>query len=153
MIVNTYRILHTLIPLLTDCALGCLLIFTFIWRLDATVGWHITTRSRVERQGKSLIPKIFWVFHLIIWQILFPDLLQYLIPWARVGEATSAADDSKISAELWIWLEEQVKDIWSMYFFILFLFLHFEGYISNIANHTNLKSFPVRSYTAISLSL
>jgi len=36
---------------------------------------------------------------------------KYLIPWARVGEATSAANDAKASAELWTWLEEQVKDI------------------------------------------
>jgi len=33
---------------------------------------------------------------------------KYLIPWARVGEATPAANDS---AELWTWLEEQVKDV------------------------------------------
>jgi len=36
---------------------------------------------------------------------------KYLIPWARVGEATPTANDSKQSAELWTWLEEQVKDI------------------------------------------
>jgi len=36
---------------------------------------------------------------------------KYLIPWARVGEATSVANDPKQSAELWTWLEEQVKDI------------------------------------------
>lgn len=43
--------------------------------------------------------------------MLFSALLQYLIPWAREGEATSFANDSKLSAELWTWLEEQVKDI------------------------------------------
>ncbi|KAF8815943.1 NAD(P)-binding protein [Phlegmacium glaucopus] len=36
---------------------------------------------------------------------------KYLIPWARVGQATSVANDPKLSAELWTWLEEQVKDI------------------------------------------
>ncbi|KAF8799006.1 NAD(P)-binding protein [Phlegmacium glaucopus] len=36
---------------------------------------------------------------------------KYLIPWARVGEATSIANDPKLSGELWTWLEEQVKDI------------------------------------------
>ena len=53
------------------------------------------------------------MFYLIIWCILFPDLLQYLIPWARVGEASSTANDPKQSAELWNWLEDQVKDIWA----------------------------------------
>jgi len=36
---------------------------------------------------------------------------KYLIPWARVGEPSSVANDPKLSAELWTWLEEQVKDI------------------------------------------
>jgi len=36
---------------------------------------------------------------------------KYLIPWARVGQATSAANDAKASEELWVWLEEQVKDV------------------------------------------
>jgi len=36
---------------------------------------------------------------------------KYVIPWARVREATPAANDAKQSAELWTWLEEQVKDI------------------------------------------
>jgi len=36
---------------------------------------------------------------------------KYLIPWARLGEAASITNDSKLSAELWTWLEEQVKDI------------------------------------------
>ena len=59
MIVNTYQIiLHTLIPLLTSYALGCRPIFTFVWRFDAIVGWYITSRSRVERKGKSLVPKV-----------------------------------------------------------------------------------------------
>ena len=39
------------------------------------------------------------------------SLLQYLIPWAHVGEATPAANDLEKSSELWTWLEEQVKDI------------------------------------------
>ena len=50
MIVNTY--FHTLIPSLTDYTLGCRPISTFIWCFDAIVGWYITSRSRVERQGK-----------------------------------------------------------------------------------------------------
>ena len=111
MSVNTYHILHTPFLSLMDYALGCYSIFNPIWRLDAIVGWHITSRSRVERQGKffnsknklSVLPN-----HLTH---TLPDLLQYLIPWARVGEATSAANDAKQSAELWTWLEEQVKDI------------------------------------------
>jgi len=36
---------------------------------------------------------------------------KYLIPWARVGQASSVANDTKASAELWTWLEEQVTDI------------------------------------------
>jgi len=36
---------------------------------------------------------------------------KYIIPWARVGEATSVANDSKSSAALWTWLEEQVEDV------------------------------------------
>ncbi|KAF8799007.1 NAD(P)-binding protein [Phlegmacium glaucopus] len=36
---------------------------------------------------------------------------KYLIPWARVGKATSVANDPKLSGELWTWLEEQVKDV------------------------------------------
>jgi hypothetical protein len=60
-----------LIPSLTDYALDRHGIFTLIWRLDAVVGWHITSGIRVERQGKSLILKIDCLFYLII---LFPDL-------------------------------------------------------------------------------
>ena len=52
MIVNTYHILHTLISSLTDYVLVYRRIFNFIWRLDAIVGCYITSRSRVERQGK-----------------------------------------------------------------------------------------------------
>lgn len=62
------------------------------------------------------------MFYLFIWRILFTNLPQYLIPWAHVGEATSAANDLKKSAELWTWLEEQVKDIW-------LFFISFEGCI------------------------
>ena len=85
------------------------------------------------------------MFYLIIWCILFPDLLQYLISWAHVGEATSAANlnDSEISAKLWTvtWLEEQVKDIWSLIFY-------FEVYIF-ISLSTRTRSFSVCGYTAI----
>ena len=70
------------------------------------------------------------MFYLIIWRILFPDLLQYLIPWARVGEATPVANDRKKSGELWTWLEEQVKDIWSVFFFIILFHLRATSLIS-----------------------
>ncbi|TFK40816.1 hypothetical protein BDQ12DRAFT_770851 [Crucibulum laeve] len=36
---------------------------------------------------------------------------QYLIPWARMGEAAPLAQDRKIATELWKWFEEQVTDI------------------------------------------
>jgi retinol dehydrogenase 12 len=50
LLVNTSH--HTLIPSLTNCTLGYYPIFNSVWRLDAIVGWHITSRSRVEREGK-----------------------------------------------------------------------------------------------------
>jgi len=36
---------------------------------------------------------------------------KYLIPWARVGSAREDTQDGTTSKELWIWLEEQVKDV------------------------------------------
>jgi len=36
---------------------------------------------------------------------------KYLIPWARVGEPNPLAKDEKLGAELWEWMEEQVRDI------------------------------------------
>ena len=109
MIVNTYHTLHTHILSLTDFALVYRPIFTFIWRLDAIVGWHIISRSRVEWQGISKNQKTSSALPNNL--IHFVNLSQYLIPWARVREATAAANDAKKSAELWTWLEEQVKDI------------------------------------------
>lgn len=38
-------------------------------------------------------------------------LLQYLIPWARVGSAREDTQDPDIGRELWTWLEEQVNDV------------------------------------------
>ena len=109
MIVNTYHTLHTHILSLTDFALVYRPIFAFIWCLDAIVGWHINSRSRVEWQGISK-NKDFERFTKLFDAFCF-NLSQYLIPWARVREATAAANDAKKSAELWTWLEEQVKDI------------------------------------------
>lgn len=36
---------------------------------------------------------------------------QYLIPWARVGEAKKETNDPKIAQELWAWLESQVQNV------------------------------------------
>jgi hypothetical protein len=36
-------------------------------------------------------------------------LLQYLIPWARVGETRSEARDPKLGEQLWNWLTEETK--------------------------------------------
>jgi len=36
---------------------------------------------------------------------------EYLIPFARVGVATTYSQDPQIGKELWAWLEEQVKDL------------------------------------------
>lgn len=36
---------------------------------------------------------------------------EYLKPWARLGKAKAGSQDPKQAAELWEWLEEQVKDI------------------------------------------
>ncbi|KAJ6624308.1 hypothetical protein B0H10DRAFT_2162199 [Mycena sp. CBHHK59/15] len=35
---------------------------------------------------------------------------QFLIPWARLGQAKPGADDDKLGVELWAWLEDQIKD-------------------------------------------
>lgn len=32
---------------------------------------------------------------------------QYLVPWARVGAASAAAQDGALAKKLWGWLEEQ----------------------------------------------
>ncbi|THH01125.1 hypothetical protein EW026_g1514 [Hermanssonia centrifuga] len=36
---------------------------------------------------------------------------KYMIPWARVGEARKETKDPKVGAELWAWLESQVKGV------------------------------------------
>ena len=36
---------------------------------------------------------------------------QFMVPWARVGEAKKETNDPKKQEELWAWLEEQVKDL------------------------------------------
>ncbi len=38
-------------------------------------------------------------------------VMQYMIPWARVGEARKETNDPKVGAELWAWLESQVKGV------------------------------------------
>jgi len=80
-------------------------------------------RSDIQRY---LSPFEYFVLNTILYPISYGALTQlwggtspqgaelngkYLMPWARVGEATSAANDAKGSAELWVWLEEQVKDV------------------------------------------
>lgn len=37
--------------------------------------------------------------------------VQYMIPWARVGDARKETNDPKVGKELWAWLEAQVKDL------------------------------------------
>lgn len=36
---------------------------------------------------------------------------QYLIPWARVGDCTTAAKDPATAKKLWDWLEAQVEGL------------------------------------------
>jgi retinol dehydrogenase-12 len=38
-------------------------------------------------------------------------LIQYLIPWAKVGPVRPDSQDPKTGKDLWEWLDEQVKDI------------------------------------------
>jgi len=42
---------------------------------------------------------------------VLPLILQYLIPWARIGTGNLVAQDEKLAGELWRWLEEQVESI------------------------------------------
>jgi hypothetical protein len=37
--------------------------------------------------------------------------VQYLWPWARLGQMPKKAQDAKLSGEVWAWCEEQVKDV------------------------------------------
>lgn len=37
--------------------------------------------------------------------------MQYMIPWARLGEAKKETNDPEIAKELWAWLESQVKGV------------------------------------------
>ncbi|OJT10959.1 hypothetical protein TRAPUB_12521 [Trametes pubescens] len=36
---------------------------------------------------------------------------EYLVPWARVGEARKEAKEAALGKKLWAWMEEQVRDI------------------------------------------
>jgi len=38
-------------------------------------------------------------------------MLQYLIPWARIGKGNVAGQDEKLRGELWKWLEEQIENV------------------------------------------
>ncbi|KAJ6574628.1 hypothetical protein B0H19DRAFT_935228 [Mycena capillaripes] len=53
----------------------------------------------------------------LLWAGTSPETVnyngQFLIPWARLGEAKAGADDERVGAELWAWLEEQIVDIYS----------------------------------------
>jgi len=50
-----------------------------------------------------------------LWAGTSPEGLElngkYLVPWARVGVPNPISDDTKLAKDLWIWVEEQVKDI------------------------------------------
>lgn len=43
-----------------------------------------------------------------IWMLTTP---QYLVPWARLGEPLKETQDEKAGAQLWDWLEAQVKNV------------------------------------------
>jgi hypothetical protein len=42
---------------------------------------------------------------------LMPILLQFLVPWARIGPYPGNSQDEDLGSELWKWCEEQVKDL------------------------------------------
>lgn len=46
----------------------------------------------------------------VVWMMLMV-LLQFLIPWARLGRCREEAYDEELGKKLWNWLEEQVKDV------------------------------------------
>lgn len=41
----------------------------------------------------------------------YSALVQFLIPWARLGKARPETDDIQLGKELWTWLEERVANI------------------------------------------
>lgn len=38
-------------------------------------------------------------------------LVQYLVPWARLGVVKKVTQDPELGKELWTWLEEQTQGI------------------------------------------
>lgn len=38
-------------------------------------------------------------------------VLQYLIPWARIGTGNPVGQDTKLAGDLWEWFEEQVENV------------------------------------------
>ena len=38
-------------------------------------------------------------------------ILQYLIPWARIGTGNPVGQDTKLAGDLWAWFEEQVENV------------------------------------------
>lgn len=42
--------------------------------------------------------------------MLIATALQYLVPWARVGQAAKEAEDVEVGKKLWTWLEERVHE-------------------------------------------
>lgn len=50
-------------------------------------------------------------FDLILSRVPLKRVTQYLVPWARVGEARKEARDAGLGKKLWAWMEEQVRDV------------------------------------------
>ncbi|TEB39829.1 NAD-P-binding protein [Coprinellus micaceus] len=50
-----------------------------------------------------------------LWAGVAPDAAEtsgkYVIPWGRIGQPNEATEDVELAVKLWIWLEDQVKDL------------------------------------------
>ncbi|TFL05015.1 hypothetical protein BDV98DRAFT_610706 [Pterulicium gracile] len=81
-------------------------------------------RTELQRHSSSPIEQL--MFRLVCYEPHYGALTQlwagtaeetvkyngdFLIPWARLGAVKPKAKDEKLGADLWTWLEEQVKDV------------------------------------------
>ena len=67
----------------------------------------------LRRRARTLAARYACGIHLCgqMCRTVLTQMVQYLIPWARVGRAKKETEDPEIGRKLWEWLENEVKNV------------------------------------------
>lgn len=81
------------------------------WYGALTQLWAGTTPEAADLNGKVSAQVVTLAFDIITYcdHVVSIEPLQWLIPWARIGDPNRKTQDPETGRKLWRWLEENTK--------------------------------------------